>query len=97
MTEFLAKELSIPVYGIGGGKCDGQVLICSDMMGMFQAFTPKFVKVYAQVGETITNAFKEYVDEVKTGKFPTEAHCYRIKKGMEEEYSQMLQKYSQKG
>lgn len=97
LTEFLAKELSIPVYGIGGGKCDGQVLICSDMMGMFQAFTPKFVKVYAQIGETMTNAFKEYVSDVKIGKFPSDEHCYHIKKGMEEEYVRMLQEYRQSG
>ncbi len=48
LTQFLAKKLTIPVYSIGAGApCDGQLLICGDMIGMFQAFTPKFVKVYA--------------------------------------------------
>ncbi|MGI6783167.1 MAG: 3-methyl-2-oxobutanoate hydroxymethyltransferase [Aminivibrio sp.] len=94
LTQFIAKKLSIPVYSIGGGgPCDGQLLICGDMIGMFQAFTPKFVKVYANVAETITNAFKEYADDVRTGKFPGEEHCYRVRKGMEEEYAAMLKEY----
>ncbi len=94
LTQFLAKKLSIPVYSIGGGgPCDGQLLICGDMVGLFQAFTPKFVKVYANVAETITNAFKEYADDVRTGKFPGDEHCYHVRKGMEEEYNAMLKEY----
>ena len=94
LTRFITKKLSIPVYSIGaGGPCDGQLLICGDMMGMFQAFTPKFVKVYANVAETITKAFKEYDDDVRTGKFPTDDHCYHVRKGMEEEYAAMLKEY----
>ena len=94
LTQFIAKKLSIPVYSIGGGgPCDGQLLICGDMIGMFQAFTPKFVKVYANVAETITNAFKEFAGDVRTGKFPGEEHFYRVRKGMEEEYAAMLKEY----
>ncbi|NLB82934.1 MAG: 3-methyl-2-oxobutanoate hydroxymethyltransferase [Synergistaceae bacterium] len=94
LTRFIAKKLTIPVYSIGaGGPCDGQLLICGDMMGLFQAFTPKFVKVYANVAETITNAFKEYDSDVRTGKFPTDEHCYHVRKGMEEEYAAMLKEY----
>jgi 3-methyl-2-oxobutanoate hydroxymethyltransferase len=93
LCAFVAKKLSIPVYSIGAGQCDGQVLISSDMLGMFQSFTPKFVKVYAHVGQDITNAFKEYVNDVHTGAFPTDEHCYHIRKGMEEEYARMLKEY----
>jgi len=77
LTEFLAKRLDIPVYSIGAGaNCDGQLLICGDMLGQFQAFTPKFVKVYANIAETSVNAFKQYIKEVKNGEFPTEEHVY---------------------
>ncbi len=80
LTEFIAKKLTIPVYSIGAGlPCDGQLIICGDMLGMFQAFTPKFVKKYANVAEVITNAFKEYVEDVKTEKFPEDKHVYHIK------------------
>lgn len=78
LTEFIAKKLTIPVYSIGAGlPCDGQLIICGDMLGMFQAFTPKFVKKYANVAEIIINAFKEYVDDVKNMRFPEEKHVYR--------------------
>ncbi len=77
LTEFITKKLDIPVYGIGGGApCDGQLLICGDMLGLFQAFTPKFVKKYANVAEDIVNAFKEYDKDVKTMAFPTDEHVY---------------------
>ena len=80
LTEFIAGFLDIPVYSIGAGApCDGQLIICGDMLGLFQAFTPKFVKKYANVAEVITNAFKEYVADVKTVNFPEDKHVYHIK------------------
>lgn len=94
LSQFLTKKLEIPVYSIGaGGPCDGQILICGDMLGLFQAFTPKFVKKYANVAEIEINAFKEYVNDVKTGKFPTDDHCYHILADMAEEYKRMLEEY----
>lgn len=85
VTEFIAKRLSIPVYSIGAGlPCDGQLLICGDLLGMFQAFTPKFVKKYANVAEVITNAFKEYVEDVKSEKFPEDKHVYHIQDDIQE-------------
>jgi len=94
LATFLAKKLAIPVYSIGaGGPCDGQLLICGDMLGLFQAFTPKFVKKYANVAEIETNAFKEYIKEVKSGAFPTDEHCYHILKGKEEEFYEMLKEF----
>lgn len=85
LTGFIAKKLSIPVYSIGAGlPCDGQLVICGDMLGMFQAFTPKFVKKYANVAEVIINAFKEYVNDVKNGNFPEDKHVYHIKDNIED-------------
>jgi 3-methyl-2-oxobutanoate hydroxymethyltransferase len=94
LTEFIHKRLSIPVYSIGAGlPCDGQLIICGDMLGQFQAFTPKFVKKYANVAEVVTNAFKEYVADVQNGRFPGDEHVYHIKKGCETEYAAMLKEY----
>ncbi|MPN51788.1 3-methyl-2-oxobutanoate hydroxymethyltransferase [bioreactor metagenome] len=94
LTEYIAKKLTIPVYSIGAGlPCDGQLLICGDMLGLFQAFTPKFVKKYANVAEIEVAAFKEYVQDVKTGKFPTDDHVYHILKGKEDDFAKMLKEF----
>ncbi|GAB4115439.1 MAG: 3-methyl-2-oxobutanoate hydroxymethyltransferase [Candidatus Caldatribacteriota bacterium] len=94
LTTFLTKKLDIPVYSIGaGGPCDGQLLICGDMLGLFQAFTPKFVKKYANIAEIEINAFREYIKDVKTGVFPTDDHCYHILKGKEEKFYEMLKEF----
>ena len=78
----IRRRLSIPVYGIGAGPdVDGQLLIISDLIGQFQAFTPKFVKKYANVAEVVTNAIRGYIDEVRSGAFPEEQHCYRMIEG----------------
>ena len=78
---FIAKRLSIPVLSIGAGPdCDGQLLIVSDLIGQFQAFTPKFVKRYCNVAEVVTGAMREYVADVKAGTFPAEEHCYHMLK-----------------
>jgi len=85
LTEFICSKLTIPVYSIGAGlPCDGQLVICGDMLGLFQAFTPKFVKKYADVAGVIINAFKEYVEDVKTEKFPEDKHVYHIKDSIED-------------
>jgi len=77
----LAKEitetLKIPTIGIGAGPhCDGQVLVFHDMVGLFRDFKPRFVKRYAELGEEAERAVKEFVREVKEGKFPAEEHSY---------------------
>ena len=77
----LAKEitelLSIPTIGIGAGKyCDGQVLVFHDMVGLFEEFKPKFVKRYAELGKLAREAIKQYIEEVKSGKFPGKEHSY---------------------
>ncbi|MDW7738857.1 MAG: 3-methyl-2-oxobutanoate hydroxymethyltransferase [Bacillota bacterium] len=94
LAEFLAKRLEIPVYSIGAGvNCDGQLLICGDMLGQFQAFTPKFVKVYANIAETSVSAFKQYIKEVKNEEFPTEEHVYPRKDSLED-FQKLFAEYS---
>ncbi len=93
VTEFITEKLDIPVYSIGAGlPCDGQLLICGDMLGMFQAFTPKFVKTYANVAEIEIKAFKEYVDDVKNERFPTDDHVYHAKDS-EEEFDKLFAEF----
>ncbi|HEB09760.1 MAG TPA: 3-methyl-2-oxobutanoate hydroxymethyltransferase, partial [Spirochaetales bacterium] len=88
------RKLSIPVYSIGAGPmCDGQLLIVSDLIGQFQAFTPKFVKKYANVAEVITNAMKEYVKEVRANTFPTDEYCYHMLKGEGEKFRELIKEY----
>ncbi len=92
LTRYIAGKLDIPVYSIGAGPCDGQLLICGDMLGLFQAFTPKFVKKYANVAEIEINAFREYIEDVKSGKFPTDDHVYHIKDSIEA-FNQMFKEF----
>lgn len=76
---YVHKMLPIPVYGIGAGiDCDGQVLLSADLLGMYKAFTPKFAKKYANIGEISTQAMADYVREVKEGVFPAPEHKYKI-------------------
>jgi len=89
--KIISEMLSIPVLGIGAGMyTDGQVLIIGDMLGYFEAFTPKFVKKYANLAEVITKAFGEYIEDVRTCKFPEEKHCYRMVEGESDKLEAML-------
>ncbi len=77
-AEEITERLTIPTIGIGAGKhCDGQVLVIHDMLGLFDDFTPKFVKRYADVKSVMTGAVKEFIGEVKEQKFPAEEHSFR--------------------
>jgi len=97
VAEFITNKLSIPVLSIGAGiHCNGQLLIVSDMIGQFQAFTPKFVKKYANVAEVVTNAMAEYRTDVKNGTFPQDDHCYHMIKGEEEGFQRLLKEYDRK-
>ena len=93
VTEFITEKLEIPVYSIGAGlPCDGQLLICGDMLGMFEAFTPKFVKKYANIAEEITEAFSRYVADVKEEKFPEDKHVYHIQES-EESFEELFAEF----
>ncbi len=79
LAEIITNSISIPTIGIGAGrKCDGQILVYQDMLGMFSNFTPKFVKRFANVGEIMTEAFKQYIAEINDGKFPSDEHTFAI-------------------
>ena len=81
VTKIIADELPIPIYGIGAGDCDGQVMIVSDILGVFQAFTPKFVKKYANLGQEMLNIFEAYIKDVREGRFPAAEHTYKMVEG----------------
>ena len=79
LADLVTEKLTIPTIGIGAGNgCDGQVLVYQDLLGMFSDFTPKFVKRYADIGEIMKEAFRQYFDEIQSGVFPGEEHQYKI-------------------
>jgi len=80
IAEMITKKLKIPTIGIGAGVyCDGQVLVVHDMLGLFQRYTPKFVKKYIDTSALITKAIEEFKFEVIQGKFPDQEHSFTIK------------------
>ena len=73
----VAKELRIPIIGIGaGGGVDGQVLVLHDMLGMTQEFSPRFLRRYHSLGEEITRSVTHYIEDIKSGDFPNEKEQY---------------------
>lgn len=77
LAEKVAKELTIPVIGIGaGGGVDGQVLVMHDMLGINKGFSPRFLRRYADLSTTINDAVARYIDDVKTCDFPSEKEQY---------------------
>jgi 3-methyl-2-oxobutanoate hydroxymethyltransferase len=76
LTAQVCRELSIPVIGIGGGPADGQVLVVHDMLGMNKGFSPKFLRRYADLFSSITDAVGQYITDVKNGDFPNENERY---------------------
>ncbi|UCD71272.1 MAG: 3-methyl-2-oxobutanoate hydroxymethyltransferase [Syntrophobacterales bacterium] len=88
VAKIITERARIPVIGIGAGPhVDGQCLIVHDLLGMFEAFTPKFVKRYANIGEQIVKALRDFRDDVEKGGFPGPEHCY----GMPKEELEALQ------
>jgi 3-methyl-2-oxobutanoate hydroxymethyltransferase len=89
--KFISEDLKIPVYGIGAGPyVDGQLLIVSDMLGVFEAFTPRFVKKYANLAEEIMKAMEAYVRDVKESKFPENEHTYNMLEGEKEKLDGLI-------
>ncbi len=77
----LTAEIEIPTIGIGASAaCDGQVLVSEDLLGLFNDFTPKFVKRYADLSPLISQAVADYAAEVKARAFPGPAHCFGVPK-----------------
>ncbi|MCZ2127668.1 MAG: 3-methyl-2-oxobutanoate hydroxymethyltransferase [Anaerolineales bacterium] len=80
LAEYISRRISIPTIGIGAGAgCDGQVLVVHDLLGLFDRFTPKFVRQYANLHETLHNAFAEYIDDVESKRFPAAEHTVEMK------------------
>ena len=81
ISKIVTERLRIPTISYGAGEsCDGQGLVAHDILGIFDKFTPKFVKKYAGLGEQIQEAFEAYVSDVVSGQFPTDGHSFHIKK-----------------
>ena len=77
LSRRITAELSIPTIGIGAGPhCDGQVLVIHDILGLCEKYSPKFVKKYADLRPIISDAVTRYLDEVRSGEFPTKGHSF---------------------
>lgn len=77
LAQEITRRLSIPTIGIGAGQhCDGQVLVVHDMLGLFDMYAPKFVKQYADLKGVMAEAVKNFITEVKEGRFPDEEHSF---------------------
>ena len=77
LAALITKKTNMITIGIGAGAgCDGQVLVLQDMLGMTRDFVPKFVRRFAELGETMTEAFRAYDGAVKDGSFPAPEHAY---------------------
>jgi 3-methyl-2-oxobutanoate hydroxymethyltransferase len=80
IAQLITERLKIPTIGIGAGvHCDGQVLVIHDLLGLFERYTPKFVKRYANISAEISKAIESYKNEVLEGKFPTAEYSFTIK------------------
>lgn len=79
VARIMSGRLKIPVIGIGSGaRCDGQILVTQDLLGLFDRFVPKFVKVYRELGREVQTAFQEFREEVQSGTFPASEHSYSM-------------------
>jgi 3-methyl-2-oxobutanoate hydroxymethyltransferase len=88
LAEHITKMLDIPTIGIGAGvDCDGQVLVIHDLLGMFDRFTPRFVKQYTHLHTAIHHALNDFREDVETRAFPTAEHTYPMK---DEEWDRVI-------
>jgi 3-methyl-2-oxobutanoate hydroxymethyltransferase len=79
LAEIITSKLSIPTIGIGAGpRCDGQVLVTSDVLGLYPKFTPRFAKAYARLGDEARRAIAAFKHEVEAGIFPDKEHSYAM-------------------
>jgi 3-methyl-2-oxobutanoate hydroxymethyltransferase len=81
----VTAAVGVPTIGIGAGAgCDGQVLVCTDLLGMSRGHAPKFAKHFAEIGDAIVEATSRYVAEVRTGTFPSAEHAFKPNRPDEE-------------
>ncbi len=91
LAGLISQRLSIPTLGIGAGLgCDGQVLVTHDILGLFDRFTPKFVKKYAEFHNEMQRAFAEYIEDVETKHFPTPEHTIEMADEEWEEFQKLI-------
>lgn len=95
LATLITKKLKIPTIGIGAGAgTDGQVLVLHDMLGLFDRFTPKFVKKYANLSEVGVKALQQYAEEVEKGVFPGPEHVFTIK---DDVYQALVEEVEKRG
>lgn len=86
LAQLISERLEVPTIGIGAGAgCAGQVQVFHDILGLFTEFLPKHAKRYAEVGETIVAAVKQYAEDVREGRFPTEKESFIAREGILED------------
>ncbi|MEX0760716.1 MAG: 3-methyl-2-oxobutanoate hydroxymethyltransferase [Tistlia sp.] len=96
IARLISEQLEIPTIGIGAGVgTDGQILLSYDLLGVFTDFKPKFTKRYANLTEVAVGGLKDYVREVKEGRFPDDDHSYGVKEGVLEEFQTLIEKRRQ--
>jgi 3-methyl-2-oxobutanoate hydroxymethyltransferase len=96
IATLISEQLTIPTIGIGAGVgCDGQILLCYDLLGVFTDFKPKFTKRYGKVTEHAVASIKQYVAEVKAGQFPDDEHSYTVNEAEYEKFAGLVAKRRQ--
>jgi len=96
IATLISQQLSIPTIGIGAGAgCDGQILLCYDLLGVFTDFKSKFTKRYGKLTEVAVAGIRQYVKEVKEGSFPDDEHSYSVNEAEYEKFAAMVAKRRQ--
>jgi 3-methyl-2-oxobutanoate hydroxymethyltransferase len=96
IAKLISEQLTIPTIGIGAGVgCDGQILLCYDLLGVFTDFKPKFTKRYAKLTEVAVAGIGQYIKEVKEGSFPDDEHSYSVNEAEYEKFAAMVAKRKQ--
>jgi len=96
IAKLISEQLTIPTIGIGAGPgCDGQILLCYDLLGVFTDFKPKFTKRYAKLTEVAVAGISQYIKEVKEGSFPDNEHSYGVNEAEYEKFASLVAKRRQ--
>lgn len=96
IARLISEQLTIPTIGIGAGVgCDGQILLCYDLLGVFTDFKPKFTKRYTKLTEVAVAGITQYIREVKDGSFPDDEHSYSVNEAEYEKFAAMVAKRKQ--